>query len=99
MLEFQTFVWKNSLYIVTEYFTIFRIADSSKLAVENKNLNIINFLEPEFIRQLKQEHFGSYLKMLNLTPFQEFNPSGDFFVSGQKIIYCGLWFKHYCKIS
>ena len=42
LLDLKTFVWKNSLYIVTEYFKIFRIADSGKLAKGKKELNYIH---------------------------------------------------------
>ena len=43
LLKFQAFVWKNSLYIVTDYFTIFRIAVSGKLAEDKLDLNINDF--------------------------------------------------------
>ena len=68
------------------YFVIYRIASNSKLAWK-KVIYFNDFIEPEFIRQLKKEYF------------QTFGDPGQFLVDGEKIIFCSFRVGDGCKTT
>ena len=84
----QPFVWRNKLYVMNLDFVIYRIASNSKLAWK-KVIYFNDFIEPEFIRQLKKEFFAT----------ETFGDPGQFLVDGEKIIFCSFRVGDGCKTT
>ena len=81
-------MWRNNLYVVNFHFVIYRIASNSKLAWK-KVIYFNDFIEPEFIRQLKKDFFAT----------ETFGDPGQFLVDGEKIIFCSSWVGDGCKTT
>ena len=86
----QPFVWRNKLYVMNLDFVIYRIASNSKLTWI-KVIYFNDFIEPEFIRQLKKEFFHTFSPI--------YGDPGQFLVDGEKIIFCSSWVGDGCKTT